>query len=738
MISHNFKIICIAAILLLFTTAVMVVPYSGNSWARGQTNASPAHTEQWQKWEKSHHQKSMLVANTDNILGNFDDAEITINGIRTEFFKKSGSYWVRTEDVIGIPKEFEIEYAFGFEPLQQYLVKTENGKYQVLPFSWDSRDAERGGQRWFHIYGDDHIAVNDRLHWTGPLQNWNGMCADCHSTGLKRNYNTETDQFKTSWQSANVSCASCHSKDDYSDFNTPSDDSGWEFIEASKSALWSGKPRPSAEIEVCAACHSRRAPITDGFRADAKFLDQFMPTLIQPPEYFPDGQVKGEDYVWGSFLQSKMYSKGVLCSDCHDPHSLELKASGNALCGQCHLPTHFDTPDHHNHKIGSTGAQCVNCHMPETTFMQIDARNDHSFRIPRPDLNQKTASPDACTSCHATMTSQQASQTIENWYGENTGTPAHYGEILNDVLMNEIGAEENLKRLIYDQDMPVIIRASAFSLLGHYPNEDTLSHVRAGLNSQEPLIRLGAIRSTGFLPPAQRETLLSPLLDDEYKAIRIEAFNGIGNADAADKAKNEYLEAAEQSMWRGEGRYNLALFHQRNGEIEEATKLYLSAQKIDPYFSASYVNLADLFRAQGNENMNGQIVDRGLSLMPDDPALNFSKALHLVRTQRAGEALPYLDQAVRYAPDNTRYAYVYAVALKDLGEDDKAISVLKNANRVTKNNPDIIFLLLDLNRAKGDWKEALKYAENLSKLLPGNPTISRVITDLKQKVGNFN
>ncbi len=729
------KISGLIAIAGFMVSVIISVSYSDQSWTGNNNAIKELHPLIYDKWQNSHHKKSMLEATENTVFGDFNNKNIEINGVRTSFFKKKDEFWVNTADVAGTPREYKIEYVFGFEPLQQYLVQTENGKYQVLPFSWDSRDESRGGQRWFHIYGEDHIPFNDRLHWTQPLQNWNGMCADCHSTDLKRNYNADENKFNTDWKTVNISCGSCHTDPDYLDFKSSTLDAGWSFIEGQNTAEWTGEQRPKKEIEVCAACHSRRTPLTDGFIPDGKFLDHFTPTLIRSPEYFPDGQVKEEDYVWGSFLQSKMFSKGVICSDCHDPHSLKLKASGNALCSGCHLPEYFDTPSHHNHKIGTKAAECVTCHMPETTFMQVDVRNDHSFRIPRPDLAHNTASPNVCTSCHDNFSSEDAANIINSWPNAISNRPAHYGEIFNDVMNNAPGGEQKLKELIYDDEIPTIIRASGFSLLNQYPSEDTVSHIIKGLSAKEPLIRLGAVRATGFIPPDRKESILRPLLSDEFRAIRIEAYEAIGNEQISSPAKEEFLEATEQVMWRGEGRYNLALFHQRNGDIDSATENYLSAQNIDPYFPASYINLADLFRAQGNENSSGTILDRGLAVTPDDPGLNFSKALHLVRAKRTTEALDHLSRAVGFAPGNARYAYVYGVALRDLGQPAKALAILTKANEKNSNDANINMLLLEIYRADGNWKEALKYAENLSKLHPNNITINRIKADLKNKIG---
>ena len=157
------------------------------------------------------------------------------------------------------------------------------------------------------------------------------------------------------------------------------------------------------------------------------FLDAYLPALLEPGLYHSDGQIDGEVYEYGSFLQSRMHAASVTCSDCHDPHSLKLRAEGNALCAQCHLPERFDLSAHHNHEPGSAGAQCVNCHMPTKTYMVVDARRDHSIRVPRPDLSISLGTPNACTPCHADRPAQWAAEAVAGWYPGGRQTTPHYG-----------------------------------------------------------------------------------------------------------------------------------------------------------------------------------------------------------------------------------------------------------------------------------------------------------------------
>ncbi|WP_417624304.1 tetratricopeptide repeat protein [Paremcibacter congregatus] len=711
-------------------------------------------------WASSHHAKAMQVATEDTVLGDFEEATLTVQGVTSRFYKKDGHFWVQTEGAQGKLQDYKIEYTFGLTPLQQYLVRLSGGKYQVLPLSWDSRPKADGGQRWFHIYGEAHIPAHDRLHWTQPLQNWNGMCADCHSTGLKRDYQPEKDTFSTRWEQINVGCASCHgSEPDTVEFKqslsmlSPDKAGGsWFLPEGADTVQWQGVTRNQRQIEVCAACHSQRTPLTDGFSSMDYFLDAFSPTLITPPNYFKDGQIKEEVYVWGSFLQSKMYQKGVVCSDCHEPHSLKLKAQGNDLCLQCHQPQKFNAPSHHHHKTDTEGALCVNCHMTSRRYMGVDDRRDHSFRIPHPEISHKIGSPDACTSCHQDQKPIWAIQEIIDWRGdkdtkEDIFTPVptpSYGEVLNDVAKGLPGAEKALRKMIQDSRVPVILRASGYSLLVNYPGQATENLLRKAINSDEPLIRLGAVQAFASLPIDVRLSHLPNLLNDRYRAIRVAVVHMLSESPSSkipksykvayDKARQEFLQATRQTQWRGEGRVNLAMHLWAQGKSQAAKEENQAAIRIDPFFPAGFVNLADIYRAEGQEDKSAEVIDQGLAHLPMDGGLNFSKALSLVRRGKPQAALSYFDRAVEAEPGQAYYAYVYAVALGDLGKSDMAVQILERALEVSENDLNLNYQLLLIYRQNKQWRNALKYAEKMRDLVPKNQMIQNLIRELRTVV----
>jgi predicted CXXCH cytochrome family protein len=384
-----------------------VASASPAAYVGGQACAG-CHRAQYELWKTSDHALAMQPADGKTVLGNFNTATFTKDGVTSTFFTRDGRYFVRTDGPDGALHEYRIAYTFGVEPLQQYLIEFPRGRYQALSIAWDSRPAAAGGQRWFHLYPGEKIHHGDVLHWTGLLQNWNYMCADCHSTNLQKNYRLAEDRFDTTWTDVNVSCEACHGPGSrhvawaqpgardrsigdplrglvVSLQDTPGN--RWALAPGETIARRTQPLGSSAQVEACGRCHARRAPVW-GEAVPGQPLEQaYRVSLLESPRYHADGQIRDEVYEYGSFLQSKMYRAGVTCSNCHDPHSARLRHEGNAVCAQCHLPAKYDGPQHSFHKPGTEAARCVSCHMPQRYYMVVDGRRDHSFRVPRPDLS---------------------------------------------------------------------------------------------------------------------------------------------------------------------------------------------------------------------------------------------------------------------------------------------------------------------------------------------------------------
>jgi tetratricopeptide (TPR) repeat protein len=689
----------------------------------------------------------MQPASTSTVLGDFDKAEFTHLGVTSTFYREGDRFMVRTDGADGRLQDFEISYTFGVHPLQQYLVEMSAGRLQALSIAWDSRTAGAGGQRWFHLYADEAIDHDDILHWTQPSQNWNNMCAECHSTHLRKNYDAKTRGFATTWSEVNVACEACHGPgEDHRRWAERED--GWRQLDDTRGlrvqlderrgAHWEmdagagiarrSQARDSArEIETCARCHSRRSPISPGYRHGEALLDHYLPALLSEGLYHADGQIDDEVYVYGSFMQSKMNAAGVTCSDCHEPHSLELSAPGNGVCLQCHQASAYNTSAHHFHEPGSSGASCAECHMPTRTYMVVDPRHDHSMRIPRPDLSVSLGTPNACTMCHTGQPAQWAADQVRKWYGDRSPGHQQYAEILA-AARRGAGSGDALAALIRNPATPAIARATALSQIGPYLSNQTADVLSLGLADEDPAVRVAAIVALESTPPAMQVQFAFPLLRDPVLVVRMEAARmlapiPVGDLPAEqrhllDDAGREYIDAQLANAERPEAQTNLGNYYAARGERKPAIAAYETALELAPYYLPAYVNLADFYRRLGMEPEALQLLQRAASENPDAATVHHALGLSMVRLRRYPEALAELALAAKLEPDDAGFVYVYAVALNSLGESQQAIETLQDALARHPRNREILGALVSFLRDSGDVEAANRYAQKLRAMQP--------------------
>jgi predicted CXXCH cytochrome family protein len=720
------------------------------------------HAREAEGWKASDHALAMQPATSATVLGNFDHATFEKDGVTSTFFSRGGDYFVRTDGPDGQLHEYKIDYTFGADPLQQYLIAFPNGRYQALSIAWDSRPASAGGQRWFHLYPQEKIDHRDILHWTGQLQNWNFMCADCHSTNLQKDYRLAEDRYQTTWSDINVSCEACHgpgsrhvawAQEGISSRIGPDptrglvaplkDTSGgvWAFPPGEAIARRTKPPSSRAELETCGRCHARRAQLWGDYQPGQPQEQSYRVALLDESLYHADGQIRDEVYEYGSFLQSKMYQAGVTCSDCHDPHSGHLRAQGKALCAQCHLPAKYDGPQHHFHKEASKAAECVSCHMIERLYMVIDGRRDHSFRVPRPDLSAKIGTPNACTDCHAGRTAQWAADAVVHWYGTQRKGGWHYGEAFAAGQHARADAERLLVQTIENTTLPAIIRATAMSLLPRYLSPQSFRVVEPSLRDHDPLVRRAAAAALSAVEPRARLTLGIPLLRDPIRSVRLEAVSSLVDVPrnvytrdqlvTLDQVIGEYRQAQGFNADRAEAHVNLGSLDARLGRLAAAEASYRTAMQLQPAFIPAYINLADLYRQQSREDMAAQTLRSALQADPANGAAYHALGLSLVRQQRLRDALPELAQAAQLRPDTPRYAYVYSVALHQAGMVLQALQVLTEAQRRHPADRDILAALVEYHRQSGDRQAAITWARKLVEVSPGDVAARRLLESLE-------
>ena len=755
----NFTIKTYLIILLsfLFFSSVSYSQQTSSEFV-GAKACQSCHQKEYSQWQGSHHDMSMKHADENSVLGNFNNTEFISNKEINRFYKKASQYWVNIKGADGKFHDYQIKFTFGYEPLQQYMVEFDDGRVQLIPFAWDSRSKAEGGQRWFNLY-PDMTAPYQEFFWTNTGQNWNYMCADCHSTNVDKNYDLKTNSYQTSFSEINVACESCHGPASehiaWSKDKSPAQHFGFNRNLSPSVSQWVNKTqRPntlspqniehSQQVLVCAQCHSRRIQISDKDHISTNaFGERYMLDLISSINYHPDGQVYNEDFVYGSFLQSKMHENGVVCSDCHNPHTAELKLPIESLCLQCHQAQNYAVEKHHNHPADSSGAQCVNCHMPETTYMEIDARRDHGFHIPRPDLAQQLGTPDTCLSCHKNRNSQWSAEQVNNWFPKShIKAEKDFATVFSasNASLNpqqiQMVADE-LSRIAQTITYTPIIRASALSKMAVASNTNTTIAIARAVKNSNENIRLGAIEGAENMASAEKWRLLSPLLNDKVLLVRANAANALAilwrnltpeQQGLLTPALNDYIETQNFNSDRSFAHANLAILHAYKGEYQQAISTFNQGIAIDPTFAPSYLNLSQVYRQLGDDTKVIGTLMRGMKANPADADLPFNLGLAYIRAKDKVKASKNLAKATELAPENSHYFYVYGLSL-ETQTPKRAYRALYQAYQLS-DNPQHLYALCDM-QLRHQSSESKQCLSKLSKIVP-----SEVITQLKAQYPN--
>ncbi len=705
----------------------------------GSEACRSCHQAAYDKWRRSHHGLAMAPAREDTVLANFDDATFTEQGKTTRFHRKDGKYFVRTEGPDGRPGDFEVAYTFGWFPLQQYLIPFPGGRLQSLSIAWDVPQ-----KRWFSLYPGQGIPPTDWLHWTRPAQNWNVMCSECHSTGVRKRYDPERDTYQTTWSEISVGCEACHGP-------------------GSLHAEWAKKPamgRPPVAnaaltvktsglsnrdlVNLCAPCHARRSELRDLDRPGGEPLDLFLPVLLAPGVFYPDGQILEEDYEYHSFLQSKMYANGVKCSDCHDVHSAKRHKEGNDLCLRCHRADTYDTPAHHFHKKvyqgrPSEGASCIACHMPGRNYMVVHFRRDHSLRVPRPDLSAQIGTPNACSQsgCHADKPLRWAVEAYNKWYGAKR--KPHYGTVLAAARERKPEARGDLLELAADRLRPAIVRATALDLLWVYPGEDGARLLQRALGDEDPLIRRTAAHHIRFADPKQLVRVLAPLLKDPVLAVRTEAVSRLAEVPQGllseaqvrefGAALEDYRKVLAYTADMPSGRYNWAILEQNLGRPDLAEKQYRRALAIDDQFYLAQVNLALLLNGQGKNAEAERLLQEALRLNPRNAGVAFNLGLLLGEEGKTAEAEAALRTALKADPAMAPAAYNLAVLVASRNGAE-AVELSRRAAELRPEEPRYAYTLAFYQRQRGDAAGAARTLEQLLQRHPAYGEAYLLLGDL--------
>ena len=318
-------------------------------------------------------------------------------------------------------KKEDIALVYGSVWKQRYFTKVGND-YFPLGAQWDI--THQIWRNYFVANNTDwwvpHYPADNMKRPTGPL------CDGCHSV----NYNLQTHAV-TEW---NVGCERCHG---------PGSD---HIANPMRNTIINPARLDSvAATDTCIQCHSQGQPLQKpingvyydwpvGYQPGKNLRDFWQLEEHKIGEttftHFADGTAHKNRMQGNDFVQSAMYSHGITCFSCHDVHGTDnnaqlLKPPG-VMCLECHGPSSPNGPHaptieaHTQHRAGSAGNECVNCHMPkiETQLADVNVRA-HTFKFIPPSATTQDKVPNACNTCHADKTPAWASEALRKWPGRS-------------------------------------------------------------------------------------------------------------------------------------------------------------------------------------------------------------------------------------------------------------------------------------------------------------------------------
>jgi tetratricopeptide (TPR) repeat protein len=678
----------------------------------GSASCRECHEEAYADWASSNHGLAERQVNLTADQSAFqttkpmsDDLPDTSVGIRER------RLFVATPGLTGRRETNFIERVIGNDPVRQFLVPFPDGRLQTLEASWDIRQRD-----WFDSYGREHRRPGEWGHWTGRGMNWNSMCAACHNTRLRKNYDEVTDTYQTAMAEMTVGCESCHGP-----LKAHND---WQ-----KRFGKSGKPDPTVlrlsqrqMLETCGQCHSRRAELTGDFKPGDDFQDHFdLDTVDGSDNYYPDGQVREEDYEYAAFLGSRMHAAGVTCVNCHNPHTAKVRLPGNWVCLQCHAGGHPNAPfidpvAHSHHKVrgygadgelvesdlnkfssknfSETGGECVNCHMPQTVYMQRHWRHDHGFTIPDPLLTKQFGIPNACNRCHQNKSVDWALEATEKWYGNRMERPTRQrAQTFARARAGDATAVEPLLQLLAGNETSYW-KAAAINLLEPWAGVPSVqTALLASLNHSNALVRTKAIRmleTSTTQPTVEIENALPAKLTDETRSVRVAAAWALrGSLELTNPAARELEWSLNQNADQPIGQLQKGAFFVARNDLPNALEHYRKAAAWDMNSAPIRHDLAIIYGMLNRNRDALEQLQEAVRLDPNEAEYHYKLALawHEVGNLRA--TISELENAVRLNPHHARAWYNLGLAFDADHNADRALKSLDQAEVIDSADPEI-------------------------------------------------
>lgn len=730
------------------TSDMEVIPPEDEVYAQyaGSASCKECHERAFKGWQDSNHglaERGVKLALDRDAFEPKQKLEHL--GETTEaFLDAEGVARILTEGYQGEKAKYRVVRVIGNDPLRQFLIEGLGGRLQTCDASYDPHKKE-----WFNVYATDPRDPGDWGHWTGQGMNWNAMCAACHNTRLRKNYDPQTNSYHTTMAEMTVGCEACHGpmkKHVEWQKNPPTGYVANDREGNQQKGLADPTVRDFTRhqmMDTCAACHSRRTEITGDLVPGEPYFDHFALTVTDGTDlYYPDGQVQDENYVFSSFLSSSMHHAGVTCGDCHEPHSNQLLIQGNMLCMRCHgggtePPAPVIVPELHSPcTTGSAGHDCKSCHMPHTTYMQRHPRRDHGFTIPDPLLTKEYGVPNACNRCHTDQSTDWALEEAEKFYGDKLDRPNRRRAILvAEARRGTVEARDGLVNMVKSERIAAW-RATACHLLEQWVFETEVTQsLLATLQDESPLVREAAARV--LVHPCRQgvepvRNAMGKLLDDPLRSVRVAAaWSLVDSLDLNTKAGRELLHMLDINADQPTGRMRLSQFAYLRGDANAAVKQIRKAIEWDPNSPPFYHDLAILLNAIGDNSGAIKALRQAISLDDSIAEYQYKLALALAEAGDLKDAISAFEKCVKLDAGYSRAWYNLGLAYHSMGRMEDAIAALKNGEAAGPSDPSIPYARATIHARLGQKQEAAQATMKALQIRPDFPEAMQPLRSLR-------
>ena len=698
----------------------------------GSESCRACHADQFARWKGSNH--GMAERKPDAALEDaaFSNAKPFSHGTQSTTPEKKGEEFFLT--ALGFANKistYKVERVIGHDPLRQFLIASERGRFQVGEACFDPHKNE-----WFNLYGNEDRKPGEWGHWTGRGMMWNQMCAACHNTRVRKNYDLNKDEYRTTMAELTVSCESCHG---------PMKAHGdWQVAHPGAKGDPTAKQWTKEQhMENCAGCHARRDEVTGDFVPGESFWDHYHLSIVDHTDlFYPDGQIREEDYEYSSFLSSRMHQAGVRCQDCHDSHSMKTILPGNQLCMRCHTAGGFPNapvimPEAHSfHGAESTGNQCVNCHMPQTIYMQRHPRHDHGFTIPDPLLTKQFNVPNACNKCHTDKTTDWALEATQKWWGPKMERKTRQrATLIAQAKQGKDAAKEGLMALLKSDEIPYW-KASATSLLQRWVDQPGVATaLKEQLGHAHPLVRANAARA--LEPLIERESIraeVSPLLEDTSRGVRTAAAWTLrSRLDMASVAGKDLLHELSFNMDQPMGQLRFGQFAFSRGDTTQAIERFEKAIAWDPNSPPFHHDLALIYSATGQTEKTIAKLRDAIRLDPKDASYQYELGLALNETGDLNGAVAALEAALKLDPTLSRAWYNLGLARHAMKNVDGALEALTKAEAADPRDAGIPYARATILAQVERMGEAVAAVEKALQIQPDHQEALQLRFQLMRK-----